>query len=237
MDCFRLCCGKFQCLRREKENNELHTTVSMDTRVAKSDLDLYTTATIQISHDIGNEDTILEKGDTVMEKDDVELSDVSQSVKFKDEEQVKDSASEEDVIIELRKDNYTEKGGAREKGKFKKLVTGAFVNPAFDNCEPELCIEMMKHPSMRTFVALKKQLQHSDSHWISSFLEAGGLLVLLEFIDSVSTRRVCQLSDALVLLEAVQCVKAVINCKVGLEYLIQNIEFTKKLINSKNLFS
>lgn len=228
MNCFRRCCGKFQCLRREKENDKLQSTVSMDTRVVKSDLDLYSTHTIQLSNDVESGDTILEQID--------KLSDVSQSVIFKDVEQVKGTASEEDVLIETKKEIHTEKGVAREKGTFKKLVTGAFVNPAFDHCEPELCIEMMKHPSMRTFIALKKQLQNSNSEWISNFLDAGGLLVLLEFIDSLSASRVSQLSDALVLLEAVQCVKAVVNCKVGLEYLVQNIEFTKKLINSKIFF-
>ena len=55
------------------------------------------------------------------------------------------------------------------------------------------------------------------------------LQVLMDAVDTMSQRRVTALSDAMLLLECVSCVKHVLNSKIGLEYLIEQQEYTRKL--------
>jgi len=52
---------------------------------------------------------------------------------------------------------------------------------------------------------------------MEGFLEEGGLQVLLHGVESLSGRRVVQLTDAMLLLECVACVKSVMNSTVGLQ--------------------
>ena len=57
--------------------------------------------------------------------------------------------------------------------------------------------------------------------------------ILLSAIDAMGGRRVCQLADAMLLLECVSCIKALMNSKVGLEYMIQHKESIGKLVNGE----
>jgi hypothetical protein len=157
------------------------------------------------------------------------------SVESKIDEEITEVDTGNVLICENKDENLEKTKSKQEKGKFKKLVTGAFVNVAFDHYEPELCVDMMKQPNMKTIVVLKKQIERSDSNWILNFLECEGLCVLLDCVDTLSARRVCQLADALLLLQIIQCVKAVINCKVGMEYIVKNSAFTRKLVKCKLL--
>jgi len=49
-------------------------------------------------------------------------------------------------------------------------------------------------------------------------------------VGTVSSKRVTQLSDAMLLLEVVECIRAVMNNRVGLEYFINHPEPSQKLI-------
>ncbi len=60
---------------------------------------------------------------------------------------------------------------------------------------------------------------------MSSFV----LQVLMDSVDTLSARRVTALSDAMLLLECVSCVKHVLNSKQGLEFLVEQREYTRKL--------
>jgi hypothetical protein len=57
-----------------------------------------------------------------------------------------------------------------------------------------------------------------------------GLSVLLDCVDSLSGGRVTQLSEALLLLEVVDCIKTVINSKLGMDYLVKADNDIKKLV-------
>ncbi len=59
----------------------------------------------------------------------------------------------------------------------------------------------------------------------------------MDAVDSMSQRRVTALSDAMLLLECVSCVKHVLNSKIGLEYLIEQKEYTRKLARGESSFS
>ena len=51
-----------------------------------------------------------------------------------------------------------------------------------------------------------------------------GLSALLDAIEAIGSRRVSALSDAMLLLECVSCIKTVLNSKVGIEYIIEHPE-------------
>ena len=106
----------------------------------------------------------------------------------------------------------------------------------FSQCEPEICVGLLRIPSMQTYAALNKKLQTSDKEWIQGFLDNDGLEVLLNCVETRGKRRVTLLSDAMVLLECVACVKSVMNNQMGLEYIIQNPEYTRKLVKGEDLF-
>ena len=51
----------------------------------------------------------------------------------------------------------------------------------------------------------------------------------MDSVDTLSAKRVTNLSDAMLLLECVSCVKNVLNSKQGLEYLVEQKDYTRKL--------
>jgi len=65
---------------------------------------------------------------------------------------------------------------------------------------------------------------------MEGFLEEGGLEVLLQGVESLSGRRVVQLTDAMLLLECVACVKSVMNSTTGLEIITRHREYVNILV-------
>jgi len=54
---------------------------------------------------------------------------------------------------------------------------------------------------------------------------------LLDMVGTMSAQRVTQIREAMCLLECVECVRAIMNSKVGLEYFIHHSEPTRQLIS------
>lgn len=121
----------------------------------------------------------------------------------------------------------------KKKFKLKDRISEALTNPDFENCEPEICVKMLHLPTVKTMGLIKRKIRQSDKSWIQGFLEAEGLSVLLDCVDTLSSGRVSQLADALLLLEVVDCIKQVINSKLGMDYLVKEENDTKKLIKGK----
>ena len=55
--------------------------------------------------------------------------------------------------------------------------------------------------------------------------------VLMDAVENISSKRVSKLSDAMLLLECVACVKAIMNSRIGLDYIITHKQTTKTLVN------
>ncbi|KAH3836366.1 hypothetical protein DPMN_109736 [Dreissena polymorpha] len=81
---------------------------------------------------------------------------------------------------------------------------------------------MLKNASLKLLAALNKKLKQNDGSWNKEFLEQGGWAALMSLVDALGVRRVIQLSDAMLLLECVQCVKSLMNSKMGLGYLVEH---------------
>ena len=104
----------------------------------------------------------------------------------------------------------------------------------FQNCDPETCISVLKIPSMKTYAALNRKLKSCPAAWMEGFLEEGGLEVLLEGVNTISKGRV-HLSDAMMLLECVACIRTVMNSRIGLQVITQNEGFAQILIKGEQI--
>lgn len=103
-----------------------------------------------------------------------------------------------------------------------------------ENAEPELCIRLLQIPSVVNYSGLKKRLESSDDSWMVQFLELCGLDLLLEALDRLSGRGVSKISDALLQLTCINCVRAVMNSQRGIEYIVDNEGYIRKLSQGKN---
>jgi len=87
---------------------------------------------------------------------------------------------------------------------------------------------------MQIYAALNKKLRTCERAWMEGFLEERGLEVLLEGVESLGGRRVVQLSEAMLLMECVACVKSVMNSKIGLQVITQHREYVNILVKGIN---
>jgi hypothetical protein len=118
----------------------------------------------------------------------------------------------------------------RKRSLFKKRVEMVRDSVDFDQCDLETGISTLKVPSPEKYTALTKKIRSSNSEWLEKFLQYDGLEALLDAIGTISHRRVTQLSDAMMLLKCISCIKEVMNSKLGLDHLIANKEAPTKLI-------
>ncbi|XP_072125732.1 inverted formin-2 isoform X2 [Mobula birostris] len=127
---------------------------------------------------------------------------------------------------------------AKQESKSKKwaLLKEKVTAPDIDNTEanlenadPELCIRLLQTPTVMNYSGLKKRLENSNNAWMLQFLELGGLDLLLEALDRLSDRGVAKITDALLQLTCVKCVRAVMNSSKGIDYIINNSGYVRKL--------
>lgn len=104
-----------------------------------------------------------------------------------------------------------------------------------ENAEPELCIRLLQMPSVVNYSGLKKRLENSDDSWMVQFLELCGLDLLLEALDRLSGRGVARISDALLQLTCISCVRAVMNSHRGIEYIVSNEGYVRKLFQGEKV--
>ncbi|KAM3918521.1 inverted formin-2 isoform 2-T3 [Leptodactylus fuscus] len=98
-----------------------------------------------------------------------------------------------------------------------------------ENADPELCIRLLQIPSVVNYSGLKKRLESSDDSWMVQFLELSGLDLLLEALDRLSGRGVSRISDALLQLTCINCVRTLMNSHKGIEYIVNNEGYVRKL--------
>jgi hypothetical protein len=207
-------------LRRRKKHNRRKSENTAD------EVD----ATFVTAHDLtddDNDNTITVELHNSDKMDTEERKSRKSSENEKDTEATNSDGEEKD-------DEATTRPKVKKKYNLKKMISSTLLNPDFENCEPEICVKMMQAPNVKTVGLLKRKIKQSDKSWIQGFLEGEGLSVLLDCVDSLSGGRVTQLSEALLLLEVVDCIKTVINSKLGMDYLVEADNDTKKLIKGKS---
>ncbi|GCB60512.1 hypothetical protein scyTo_0006881 [Scyliorhinus torazame] len=123
--------------------------------------------------------------------------------------------------------------GAQKKWALVKEKAGASnadnTEANLENAEPELCIRLLQVPTVVNYSGLRKRLENSSNDWMVQFLELSGLDLLLEALDRLSGRGVARISDALLQLTCVKCVRAVLNSSSGIDYIVNNEGYIRKL--------
>ena len=134
----------------------------------------------------------------------------------------------EDIVDTLPKDVPP------RSSRFTKRVSSALSRLDIDSCDPDIVVSLLaSSPSKKTYSALAKRLKSADKLWIQGFLQANGVESLLDVVDVMSSQRVQQLADALLLLECVGCVKSVMNSHAGLDYISEHRDSATKLVKGQ----
>lgn len=94
----------------------------------------------------------------------------------------------------------------------------------------ELCVRLLSSSCLRNFSGLKTKLQTSSAEWIAEFLTQGGMEVLFEALERLSRGGKVAFVEAFMQLECVNCIKAVMNSKQGLDSMVENKSLVRNLV-------
>lgn len=92
---------------------------------------------------------------------------------------------------------------------------------------PEFCVRLLRFPSVQTYCGIHNKLKSSSNDWMLEFLENNGMEVLLDTLEKLSSLKL--FFDAVMLLECASCIKTVMNSKTGLDFMVGNRDFTRRL--------
>lgn len=104
------------------------------------------------------------------------------------------------------------------------------------NVDSELVIKFLTIPTAKNYTALRKQLESCNKAWMTKFLEHDGLEVMFSGMRQMSERSYIQFADAVLQLELVRCIKAVINSKVGMDFVTTHGDMVYKLALGMTFF-
>lgn len=93
----------------------------------------------------------------------------------------------------------------------------------------ELCVRLLSASSLQNFSGLKSKLQESSGQWIEDFIIHGGMEVLFQALDRLSQTGRMAFLEAFMQLECVNCIKAVMNSKQGLDSMTKNKTLVRNL--------
>ena len=99
--------------------------------------------------------------------------------------------------------------------------------------DPESYIQFIQSGSyVQSYTRLKRQLTHCNSPWMLRFLELDGLGILYTALQKLYKSHL-SIAHAYAQVECVACFKAVMNSQAGLDYIIDDTEFIRKLATGK----
>ena len=102
--------------------------------------------------------------------------------------------------------------------------------------QPEKIIELLRSPSVQTYNNLKRKLDKSknDPEWILNFLNKDGLELLFESLEQICNRQPTSFLNEILKVSCVECVTTVMDSSLGLDYIVENKEFTRKLASGES---
>jgi len=152
------------------------------------------------------------------------------------EESVSDS--EVDAFSFKQKSRIPNRGARRWISAVRRASIGwsgnkgasANVHISEASIQPERVIELLRSPSVQTYTTLKRRLlkAHSNPEWILQFLHNDGLEILFESLEQICRQKPASFLDAVLQVGCVDCVKAVMDTSLGLDYIVENKDFTRK---------
>jgi len=84
-------------------------------------------------------------------------------------------------------------------------------------------------PTVVNYSGLRRRLESSDQAWMAQFLEQRGLDLLMEALARVSGRGCSRIADALLQITCVECVRAVMNARAGLHFILDHRGYVRTL--------
>ncbi|XP_078369427.1 inverted formin-2-like [Oculina patagonica] len=96
-----------------------------------------------------------------------------------------------------------------------------------NEASPEFCVRLLRFPSFQTYCGIHSKLKSSSNEWMVEFLESNGMEVLLAALEKLSSLKL--LVDAVMLVECTSCIKTVMNSRTGLDFMVGNRDFTRRL--------
>ncbi|RVE56196.1 hypothetical protein OJAV_G00233610 [Oryzias javanicus] len=108
----------------------------------------------------------------------------------------------------------------------------ALLEANMENADPELCIRLLQVPTEVNYSGLRRRLESSNESWMVQFLEMHGLDLLMEALEHLSGRGCARMSDALLQLTCVGCVRAIMNSSSGLHFILDSRMYVRNLIQA-----
>ena len=111
---------------------------------------------------------------------------------------------------------------------------------ALESGDPEHCVTMTHNPSIHVYHALKSRIESSAPSWLQQFLELDGLGSLISTVEQLSRSTSASdgsFSGAILQLDCISCVKAVLNTTIGMTYFLQHQNYTRKLVMGEYIVS
>ena len=105
---------------------------------------------------------------------------------------------------------------------------GGLSKSNLDGADPELVISYLQH-GFENFAGLKRKLATCSDDWLVQFLDRKGLELIFASLAKLGERGYARITDAVVQLSCVGCIKAVMNSKTGLEYITDSPRFVSML--------
>ena len=124
----------------------------------------------------------------------------------------------------------------RDRTKFQN---GADENDAptsernLEGVDPELLISISRQPSFANYSGLRSKLANCDETWMQEFLDRGGVTLLFDALVVLNDRSMAKLTDAILVLECVLCLKRILQSNAGMNYMITNPAVSKNLVLGK----
>lgn len=115
-------------------------------------------------------------------------------------------------------------------------VSFANDNTRTSEVQPKKIIELLRSPSVQTYNTLKRKLDkaRNNPEWILKFLNKDGLELLFESLEQICKRQQTNFLNEVLKVSCVECVKTVMDSSLGLDYIVENKEFTRKLASGKS---
>ena len=95
--------------------------------------------------------------------------------------------------------------------------------------KPEDFVRALRYPSCKLYSELKRQLGEHVSSWTREFLRLDGLGLVFDSLNTLCERGFSKFTDAYLQFECVGVIRAVMDSRIGLDYIVENKEYTYKL--------
>ena len=112
---------------------------------------------------------------------------------------------------------------------------GHLIKSADTTIQPERVVELLRSPSVNVYSTLKRRLLKSKSNpvWILEFLQHDGLEILFESLEQICRQKSHGFLDVVLQISCVECIKAIMDTSLGLDYIVENKDISRKFASGK----